>query len=72
MTLEDVFVSKLKSDPVHVLELSREFLEQGGGRTYAREVIDRHVLAWMDSDEAREELGRSVLGFELVNMLRPI
>ena len=72
-TLEDVFLRKLQSDPLHVLLLSRDFLEQGpSAGTYTRSMIDKHVVAWMDSDEDNEELARRVLGFELVNLLRPV
>jgi hypothetical protein len=73
MTLEDVFVRKLKDDPLHILELSREFLAQDYGEgTYARAVIERHVISWMDLNEENEHLGRTVLGFDLVNALRPV
>lgn len=73
MTLEDVFIRKLKSDPAYVLDLSREFLEQGPGEgTFARKLIDKYVLSWMDENEEQEELGRRVLGYEFVNLLRPV
>lgn len=73
ITIEDVFVRKLQSDPLHVLHLTREFLEQGPcDGTYAKQVIDKYILAWMDESEANEEMGRRVLGLELVNLLRPV
>lgn len=73
MTLEDIFIRKLKNDPRHVLELSKEFLKQGyGEETYARAIIERHVLTWMDQSDENSDLGRAVLGFELLNLLRPV
>jgi len=73
MTLEDVFVCKLKDDPKHVLEVARDFLERGlGNEGYVRDLIDRLVLSWLEECEDHEELGRSVLGLELMNMLRPV
>lgn len=71
--LEDVFVRTLRSEPLQVLHLTREFLEQGPCKgTYARGVIDKYVMAWMEESEDNEEAGRRVLGFELMNILRPV
>lgn len=73
MTLEDVFIRKLKDDPRHVLEVARDFLERGlGNEGYVRDLIDKFVLSWLEECEDNEELGRCVLGLELMNMLRPV
>ncbi len=73
LTLEVVFVRKLQSDPLHVLDVARDFLEQGPGHgTYARKVIDEHLLPWLELNDDNEELARRELGFELMNLLRPV
>lgn len=72
MTLEDVFIEKLQTDPAYVLKISRQLLEQDSDDPYARELVNKHVLPWMREDEEREELARQVLGLALMNFLRPV
>jgi len=73
MTLEDVFIRKLKEDPGHVLELVRDYLESPNtGDGYTRKLIHKHVMPWMEKNTKNEDLARRTLGEGLMNMLRPI
>ena len=73
MTLEDVFVRKLETDPAYILELSREILTRDADpSTFSFGVVQRHVLEWIEKSDENEELGRRILGPDLMNILRPV
>lgn len=72
MTLEDVFIEKLQTDPAYVLKISRQLLEQDPNDPYVWGLVNKHVFPWMGETEEREELARQVLGLDLMNLLRPV
>lgn len=74
MTLENVFVDKLRDDPPLVLNIVREYLwnSDGGRGSVVRSLIDKYVVPWFEISEDNEELARRILGLELMCFLRPV
>lgn len=79
LTFEQVFVKKLVDDPKHVLNMVKEYVVNAdrfrdtvaGPAEYIRRLINQYLMPWIDASEENEELARSVLGHEIINLLRP-
>jgi len=79
LTFERIFVKKLADDPKHVLNMVKEYVinaerfrgNVAGSAEYIRRLINLYLMPWIDSSEENEELARSVLGLEIINLLRP-